>query len=180
MPGFLCRAKGNLQFQRIYSNKVNKENGVLLDQIGKFTGFYVSKKYPEKLRLIKFYDEETDNELEFLSNNFKLSSEEIAQLYKYRWKVELFFKWIKQHLKIKSFWGTSMNAVKIQVYSAIITYCLVALVRNKLKVDRSTYEILQILSISLFDKTPINELLTNQNYKDVKELYDKQLKISWY
>jgi hypothetical protein len=94
--------------------------------------------------------------------------------------VELFFKWIKQHLKIKSFWGTSMNAVKIQVYSAIITYCLVALVRNKLKVDRSTYEILQILSISLFDKTPINELLTNQNYKDVKELYDKQLKISWY
>ena len=138
------------------------------------------KKYPEKLRLIKFYDEETDNELEFLSNNFKLSSEEIAQLYKCRWKVELFFKWIKQHLKIKSFWGTSMNAVKIQVYSAIITYCLVALVRNKLKVDRSTYEILQILSISLLDKTPINELLTNQNYKDVKELYDKQLKISWY
>jgi hypothetical protein len=177
---FVCRAKGNLQFQRIYSNKVNKENGVLLDQIGKLTGFYVSKKYPEKLRLIKFYDEETDNELEFLSNNFKLSSEEITQLYKYRWKVELFFKWIKQHLKIKSFWGTSMNAVKIQVYSAIITYCLVALVRNKLKVDRSTYEILQILSISLFDKTPINELLTNQNYKDVKELYDKQLKISWY
>lgn len=177
---FVCRAKDNLQFQRIYSNKVNKENGVLLDQIGKLTGFYVSKKYPEKLRLIKFYDEETDNELEFLSNNFKLSSEEIAQLYKYRWKVELFFKWIKQHLKIKSFWGTSMNAVKIQVYSAIITYCLVALVRNKLKVDHSTYEILQILSISLFDKTPINELLTNQNYKDVKELYDKQLKISWY
>ena len=177
---FVCRAKDNLQFQRIYSKKVNKENGVLLDQIGKLTGFYVSKKYPEKLRLIKFYDEETDNELEFLSNNFKLSSKEIAQLYKYRWKVELFFKWIKQHLKIKSFWGTSMNAVKIQVYSAIITYCLVALVRNKLKVDRSTYEILQILSISLFDKTPINELLTNQNYKDVKELYDKQLKISWY
>jgi len=140
----------------------------------------VSEKYPKKLRLIKFYDEETDNELEFLSNNFKLSSEEIAQLYKYRWKVDLFFKWIKQHLKIKSFWGTSMNAVKIQVYSAIITYCLVALVRNKLKVARSTYEILQILSISLFDKTPINELLTNQNYKDVKELYDKQLKISWY
>ena len=177
---FVCRAKDNLQFQRIYSKKVNKENGVLLDQIGKLTGFYVSKKYPEKLRLIKFYDEETDNELEFLSNNFKLSSEEIAQLYKYRWKVELFFKWIKQHLKIKSFWGTSMNAVKIQVHSAIITYCLVALVRNKLKVDRSTYEILQILSISLFDKTPLNELLTNQNYKDVKELYDKQLKISWY
>jgi hypothetical protein len=176
---FVVRAKDNLQFRRIYSNKVNKDNGVLLDQIGKLTGFYVSKDYPEKLRRIKFYDEETDNDLEFLSNNFDITAEEIAQLYKYRWKVELFFKWIKQHLKVKSFWGTSLNAVKIQVYSAIITYCLVALVRNKLKVDRSTYEILQILSISLFDKTPLNELLTNQNYKDVKELYCNQLKINW-
>jgi len=177
---FVVRAKDNLKFRRMYSNKVNKDNGVLLDQIGKLTGFYVSRKYPEKLRLIKFYDEETDNDLEFLSNNFDLTAEEIAQLYKYRWKVELFFKWIKQHLKVKSFWGTSLNAVKIQVYSAIIAYCLVALVRNKLKVDRSTYEILQILSISLLDKTPLNELLTNQNYQDVKELYSKQLKISWY
>lgn len=177
---FVIRAKDNLKFRRIYSKKVNKNNGVLLDQIGKLTGFYVSRKYPEKLRHIKFYDEETDNDLDFISNNFDLASEEIAQLYKYRWKVELFFKWIKQHLKVKSFWGTSLNAVKIQVYSAIIAYCLVALVRNKLKVDRSTYEILQILSISLLDKTPLNELLTNQNYKDVKELYDKQLKISWY
>ncbi len=177
---FVVRAKDNLQFRRMYSNKVNKDNGVLLDQIGKLTGFYVSKDYPEKLRYIKFYDEETDNDLEFLSNSFDISAEEIAQLYKYRWKVELFFKWIKQHLKVKSFWGTTLNAVKIQVYSAIIAYCLVALVRNKLKVDRSTYEILQILSISLLDKTPLNELLTNQNYKDVKELYDKQLKISWY
>ena len=177
---FVIRAKDNLQFRRMYSNKVNKDNGVLLDQIGKLTGFYVSKDYPEKLRRIKFYDEETDNDLEFLSNSFDITAEEIAQLYKYRWKVELFFKWIKQHLKVKSFWGTSLNAVKIQVYSAIIAYCLVALVRNKLKVDRSTYEILQILSISLLDKTPLNELLTNQNYKDVKELYGKQLKISWY
>ena len=176
---FVVRAKDNLQFRRIYSNKVNKDNGVLLDQIGKLTGFYISKDYPEKLRRIKYYDEETDNDLEFLSNSFDITAEEIAQLYKYRWKVELFFKWIKQHLKVKSFWGTSLNAVKIQVYSAIIAYCLVALVRNKLKVDRSTYEILQILSISLLDKTPLNELLTNQNYKDVKEPYCKQLKISW-
>jgi hypothetical protein len=176
---FVVRAKDNLQFRRMYSNKVNKDSGVRLDQTGRLTGFYVSKKYPEKLRRIRFYDEETDNDLEFLSNNLELTAEEIAQLYKYRWKVELFFKWIKQHLKIKSFWGTSLNAVKIQVYSAIIAYCLVALVRNKLKVDRSIYEILQILSISLLDKTPLNELLTNQNYKDVKELYDKQLKISW-
>jgi hypothetical protein len=177
---FVVRAKDNLQFRRMYSNKVNKDNGVLLDQIGKLSGYLVSKRYPEKLRRIKFYDEETDNDLEFLSNSFGITAKEIAQLYKYRWKVELFFKWIKQHLKVKSFWGTSLNAVKIQVYSAIIAYCLVALVRNKLKVDRSTYEILQILSISLLDKTPLNELLTNQNYKDVKELYGKQLKISWY
>ena len=113
----------------------------MLDQIGKLTGHQVSKRYPEKLRRIKFYDEETDNDLEFLSNSFDITAEEIAQLYKYRWKVELFFKWIKQHLKVKSFWGTSLNAVKIQVYSAIIAYCLVALVSNKLKVDRSTYEL---------------------------------------
>jgi len=177
---FVIRAKDNLQFRRMYSNKVNKDNGVMLDQIGKLTGYQVSKRYPEKLRRIRFYDEETGNDLEFLSNSFDITAEEIAQLYKYRWKVELFFKWIKQHLKVKSFWGTSLNAVKIQVYSAIIAYCLVALVRNKLKVDRSTYEILQILSISLLDKTPLNELLTNQNYKDVKELYCKQLKISWF
>ncbi len=176
---FVARAKDNIKFRRMYSNKVCKENGVLLDQIGKLKGFYVSKKYPEKLRYIKFFDEETNNELEFLSNNFDLTSEEIAKLYKYRLKVELFLKWIKQHLKIKSFWGTSLNAVKIQIYSAIIAYCLVALVRNKLKIDRSTYEILQILSISLLDKTPIKELLTNQNYKDVKELYGNQLKINW-
>ena len=176
---FVIRAKKDLQFKRMYSRKVNKDTGVLLDQTGKLTGFYQVKGYSEKLRRIKFYDEETENHLTFLSNNLELTAEEIAQLYKYRWKVELFFKWIKQHLKVKSFWGTSLNAVKIQVYSAIIAYCLVALVRNKLKVDRSTYEILQILSISLLDKTPLNELFTNQNYQDAKELYNNQLKISW-
>ena len=126
---------------------------------------------------IKFYDEETDNHLMFLSNNFDLTAEEIAQLYKYRWKVELFFKWIKQHLKVKSFWGTSLNAVKIQVYSAIIAYCLVALVRNKLKVDRSTYEILQILSINIFDKEPINQLFEKPNLQYIKEQNYNQLKM---
>lgn len=176
---FVVRAKKNLQYRRMYSRKVNKDNGVLLDQTGKLTGFYTSKEYQEKLRRIKFYDEETDNHLMILSNNFDLTAEQIAQLYKYRWKVELFFKWIKQHLKIKSFWGTTLNAVKIQVYSAIIAFCLVALIRNKMKVERSTYEILQILSISLLDKIPVNELLVNQNYQNVKEPYNKQLKISW-
>jgi hypothetical protein len=177
---FVTRAKDNLKFKRQYSKKVSKENGVLYDQIGVLTGFYARQNYPEKLRLIKYFDDETNNEFIFLTNNFSLSAEEIAQLYKHRWKVELFFKWIKQHLKIQAFWGTTYNAVKIQVYSAIITYCLVSLVRSKLKLtNRTTYEILQILSISLLDKTPLNELLTNQRYKDVKEPYCNQLKISW-
>lgn len=176
---FVTRARKNLQFQRMYSTQVNRDNGVLVDQIGRLTWFYSKKSFPEKLRRIKFHDQEADKQLIFITNNLSLKAEDIAQLYKYRWKVELFFKWIKQHLKIKSFWGTTLNAVKIQVYSAIIAYCLVALVRNKLKINRSTYEILQILSISLLDKTPLNELFTNQNYQNVKELYNKQLKISW-
>jgi IS4 transposase len=177
---FVTRAKDNLKFKRQYSQKVRKETGVQYDQIGVLTGFYARQNYPGKLRLIKYFDDETKNEFVFLSNNFSLSAEEISQLYKQRWKVELFFKWIKQHLKIKAFWGTTYNAVRIQVYSAIITYCLVSLVRSKLKLtNRTTYEILQILSISLLDKTSINELLKNQRYKDVKEPYCNQLKISW-
>ena len=176
---FVTRTKSNFRFKRIYSNRINKESGVLSDQIGKLEGYYSLKDYPEKLRKIKYYDKETDKTLIFLTNNIVLKADEIALLYKYRWKVELFFKWIKQHLKIKSFWGITLNAVKIQIYSAIIVYCLVAIIANKLKTDRSTYEILQILSISLMDKTPIKELLTNQDYKDVKELKCMQLKINY-
>jgi hypothetical protein len=110
----------------------------------------------------------------------ELTSTEIAYLYKKRWEIELFFKWMKQHLKIKSFWGTTLNAVKIQMYCAIIAYCLVAIIGNKLKVDRSIYEILQILSISLLDKTPVREVLTKYDYKNVKELNNKQLIISGF
>ena len=176
---FVTRTKTNFRFRRMYSNKINKKSGVLSDQVGKLEGYYSLKDYPEKLRRIKYHDEETEKTLVFLTNNFNLKAKEIALLYKYRWKVELFFKWIKQHLKIKSFWGVTPNAVKIQIYSAIIVYCLVAIISNKLKVDRSTYEILQILSISLLDKTPLKELLTNQDYKDVKELNCMQLKINY-
>ncbi|MFZ0472012.1 MAG: IS4 family transposase [Bacteroidales bacterium] len=176
---FVTRTKTNLRFKRMYSGKVEKKSGVLSDQIGILEGFYASKDYPEKLRRIKYYDEENKRTFIFLTNNLELKAEEIALLYKYRWKVELFFKWIKQHLKIKSFWGTTPNAVKIQIYSAIIVYCLVAIVSHKLKIDRSSYEILQILNISLLDKTPIKELLTNQDYKDVKELDCIQLKINY-
>lgn len=177
---FVTRAKSNTQFKRMYSHKADKKAGVLSDQTGKLVTYYPLKEYPEKLRRIKYYDKETDKTLVFLTNNFDLDATEIALLYKYRWKIELFFKWVKQHLKIKSFWGISPNAVKIQIYSAIIAYCLVAIIGYKLKVDRSTYEILQILSISLLDKTPIKELLTNHDYKDVKELNYIQLKINYF
>jgi hypothetical protein len=174
---FVVRAKTNLCFKRLYSLKSNKEAGVKSDQIGKLTGFYVSKDYPEKLRRVKFYDKESDRTFVFLSNNFELSAEEIAFLYKNRWQIELFFKWIKQHLKIKAFWGITENAVRIQVYSAIISYCLVAIVGSSLKIERSTYEILQVLGISLLDKTPVNELFKNVNYQDVKEPFYNQLSL---
>jgi IS4 transposase len=120
----------------MYSRKHDKSSGVKRDQIGKLTGFYVSKEYPDKLRKVKFYDQETDRTFIFLTNNFELPAEQIAFLYKNRWQVELFFKWIKQHLKIKAFWGTSENAVRIQVYSAIIAYCSVAIVGTELKIER--------------------------------------------
>jgi hypothetical protein len=177
---FIIRAKSNLKFERMYSNRVDKTTGVQCDQIGKLTGFYVSKQYPKKLRKIKFYDKENKRTFIFLCNNMKLTSEQIALLYKNRWQIELFFKWIKQHLKIKSFWGTSENAVRIQIYTAIIAYCLVAIVGQDLKIDRSTYEILQVLGISLLDKTPVKELFTNIDYKDVKELYYNQLSLSLF
>jgi transposase len=177
---FVIRAKSNLQFRRMYSNKVDKSTGVLSDQIGKLKGFYVSKLYPEKLRRVKFYDTETMRTFVFLTNNMDLKATQIALLYKKRWEIELFFKWIKQHLKIKSFWGTSENAVRIQIYTAIITYCLVTIVGSDLKINRSTYEILQVLGISLLDKTPVNELLINTDYKDVKELNSNQLSFSFF
>lgn len=175
---FVIRAKSNLRFNRMYSKKVNKTTGVQCDQVGKLSGFYVSKQYPDKLRRVKFYDQETKRTFVFLTNNFDLSAVHIALLYKNRWQVELFFKWIKQHLKIKCFWGTSENAVRIQIYTAIIAYCLVAIVGYDLKIDRSTYEILQVLGISLLDKTPVNELFTNIDYKDVNELDYNQLLFS--
>ena len=153
---FVVRGKSNLKFKRMYSRKIDKTTGVKYDQIGKLTGFYVSKEYPEKLRRVKFYDDETKRTFVFLTNNFDLTAEQVALLYKNRWQIELFFKWIKQHLKIKSFWGTTENAVRIQIFSALIAYCLVAIVGTELKIGRSTYEILQVLGISLLDKTPVS------------------------
>ena len=177
---FVTRAKTNMRFKRIYSRHVDKASGVQYDQIGGLETYLSRKEYPEKLRRIKYYDEENKKVLVFLTNNTKLEAKDIAMLYKKRWEVELFFKWMKQHLKIKSFWGITLNAVKIQIYCAIIAYCLVAIIGNKLKVDRSIYEILQILSISLLDKTPIREILTKCDYNNVKEPKIKQLKISGF
>ena len=174
---FVIRAKNNLQFKRQYSEVVNKKTGVRCDQIGELKGFYSSKGYPGKIRRIKFHDAEQNRNFVFLTNNLHLSAEEIAALYKHRWKIELFFKWIKQHLKIKSFWGTTENAVKIQVYTAVITYTLVAIIRQKIKTNYTTYDVLQILGSSLLDKTPINQLLKKPSEQDVKELLYNQLKI---
>jgi len=177
---FVTRAKDNIRFKRIYSHPVDKSIGVLVDQLGKLEGYYSQKHYPGKLRRIKYYDQEHQKELIFLTNNTVLEAKEIAMLYKKRWEVEIFFKWMKQHLRIKSFWGTTMNAVKIQIYCAIIAYCLVAIIGNTLKVGRPIYEILQILSISLLDKSSVREILTKCDYKDVKELLNNQLKISGF
>mgnify|MGYP000615822627 CR=1 FL=1 len=177
---FVIRAKSNLKFRRMYLAKTDRSLGVLCDQIGKLTGFYTIKSYPQKLRRVKFHDRETDRTFVFLTNNMEATALEIALLYKNRWQIELFFKWIKQHLKIKSFWGTSENAVRIQIYTAIITYCLVAIVAEKLKLNRTTYEILQVLGISLLDKTPVNKLFTNRYYNNVNEHDYKQLKISLF
>lgn len=177
---FVIRAKSNTKFKRMYSNKVDKLTGVRCDQIGKLSGFYTSKDYPVKLRRVKYYDNESNRTFVFLTNNLKVSADNVALLYKNRWQVELFFKWIKQHLKIKSFWGTSENAVRIQIYCAISAYCLVSIVADKLKLERSTYEILQVLGISLLDKTPINELFINIDYNNVKELDYNQLSLSLF
>lgn len=177
---FVVRAKSNLKFNRMYSKKVDKSTGVKTDQIGKLSGFYTSKDYPDKIRRIKFYDTENDRTFVFLTNNFGLTALQVAMLYKQRWQVELFFKWIKQHLKVKSFWGTTENAVRIQINVAIITYCLVAILKNEHKIEQSTYEIIQILGMSLLDKTPVTELFTISNYNDVNERDSNQLKINLF
>ena len=174
---FVTRSKINFKFKRIYSKKCDKSAGILCDQIIKLTGFYASKDFPEKLRRIKFYDQETDQTFEFITNNSVISATQIALLYKYRWRVELFFKWIKQHLKILTFWGTSENAVKTQIYIAIITYTLISIIKAQLKSDYTCYEILQILSISLLNKTTLNELVNKPSLQNFKEPNCNQLKM---
>lgn len=174
---FVTRAKTNMKCRRIYSAKVDKATGVLYDQTVLLVNFYALKQYPEKLRRIKYVDTETQQKLIFLTNNFELPALQIALLYKYRWKIELFFKWIKQHLKVKSFWGYSENAVKVQVYVAIITFVAIALVKQQLKTTLTQYQILQIVSLTLLNKTPLNQLFQDALIQYFKEPEHNQLKM---
>ena len=168
---FVIRAKNNVKY-RVLSWKRRMPSGVLSDSIIEFTVYKSSKVYPEKLRRVVYRDEETGVIYTYLTNDLESSALVIANLYKNRWSVELFFKWIKQHLKIKKFWGTSENAVRIQIYCAITTYCLVAIMQHDMKLERSVYEVLQILGISLTDKTPLCDLFDKKNINDVNVLYD--------
>lgn len=174
---FVTRAKDNLQFKRISSRVADKSVGIICDQTIKLIGTGSKNRYAANLRRIKFYDCETNKTFVFLTNNFKLSAITVANLYKSRWGIETFFKWIKQYLKIQTFWGHSENAVKTQIWIAIATYAIVAITKKKLKLSHSLYEILQLVSLSPFDKTPIINLFSNKKYQDVKEQIYKQLKL---
>jgi hypothetical protein len=172
---FITRAKSNTQCRRLYSRPVDKTTGLRCDQTVVLTGIQSVKDYPEQLRLIKFFDSETKKFFTFLTNNFEIDALTVAQLYKCRWKIELFFRWIKQHLRIKVFLGTSQNAVKTQVWIAISIYVLVAIIKKRLNLKPSLYTILQILSVTIFDKTPMLQALTetkidNQNAENSNQL----------
>jgi hypothetical protein len=162
---FVILAKSNLKFRRLYSRPVDKTTGLRCDQTIVLTGFYQKKDYPEKLRRIRYYDEESKKTLTFLTNNFTLPALTIAKLYKYRWQIELFFKWIKQNLRIKAFYGRSENAVKTQIWIAISVYILIAIVKKRLNLEIKLYTFLQILSVTIFEKVSILQLLTDDDYK---------------
>ncbi|WP_319521105.1 IS4 family transposase [uncultured Desulfosarcina sp.] len=174
---FVTRTKTNTKLRRIYSHKVDKTTCVRCDQTVALTGFYSKKDYPEKLRRVKFFDAEKGRSFVFLTNQFMLPAHTIAELYRYRWRVEIFFKWIKQHLRIKSFYGTSQNAVKTQIWIAISTYVLVAIMKKRLRIDLPLYTILQILSITLFEKMPILQAFTADDYRNKITSGHMQLKL---
>lgn len=178
---FVTRAKHNTQLRRLYSSSVSeteKKQGMRCDQTVVFTGQKSNKDYPEKLRRIKYYDAENNHYYVFLTNNFILPAFTIANLYKSRWQVELFFKWIKQHLKVQSFWGYSENAVKTQIWIAMASYALIAILRKNLKLPQTMNEILQILSISLFDKTSLVQLFSTSECTYHGDDWEKQLTIA--
>lgn len=165
---FVVRAKTNIKC-KIVKWKRRLPKNVLSDCEIELSGFYSQKAYPERIRMVRYWDEDDRREFVYLTNAKHITSLQVAELYKNRWQVELFFKWLKQHLRIKKFWGTTENAVKIQVYTAIVTYCLVAIMQHDMQLDRSTYEVLQILGISLTGKTPLRDLFCKTKFNNVKE-----------
>jgi hypothetical protein len=172
---FVTRAKENLAYRRIYSNKIDKNENILFDQTIKLTGPLSSKYYKDKLRRVKYYDKENDRRFTFLTNNHSLPAITIAKLYKERWKIELFFKWIKQHLRIKSFYGLSENAIKIQIWSAISMYVITIAIKKSLKLQEEIYTILQILSVNSFNKVLLKELFKNSIITNSTDDKTKQL-----
>jgi len=172
---FVTRAKRGFDFKRRYSHPVDKTTGLRCDQTIVLTGFYPAKNYPEALRRIRYYDVETNAKLIFLTNSLDLPALTVAQLYKARWRIELFFKWIKQHLRIKAFYGTSENAVKTQIWIAVSVYVLVAIIKKELGLDQSLYTILQVLSITLFEQTPLLSAFSQTDYKTQIGDSDNQL-----
>jgi len=175
---FIVRAKDSLSFQKISSHSVDKITGLRCDQIITLKHFYSQKHYPEKLRRVKYYDTISNTYYVYLTNNFKIPAKTVADLYKHRWQIELFFKWIKQHLKIQVFWGYSFNAVKTQICIAISTYLLVAIIKKQLKIKRDLYEILQILQVSQFEKIAIQSLISNVKLQSLENNEQKQLKLA--
>ena len=175
---FVVRAKKNLKYKAVKWKRRLPKN-VLSDSTIELTGHYPHKYYPEQFRLVRYWDGEQKREFIFITNAMDISALQVAELYRNRWKVELFFKWIKQHLKIKKFWGTTENAVRIQIYSAICAYCLVAIIQHDMHLSRSTYEVLQILSISLTDKTHLRDLLESTNVQYDKDRCDLDGQLSF-
>ena len=174
---FVTRAKSNLKALRRYSNPVDRTTGLICDQTIVLTGFYSRQDFDTPLRRIKFKDPKTGKRLVFLTNNFVLPAITIAELYRCRWQVELFFKWIKQHLRIKVFFGTSENAVKTQIWIAVSVYVLVAIVRKRLNLSASLYQMLQILSLTMFERLPLDQLLGNIMTDDFQSIFDNQLNL---
>ena len=174
---FLIRAKSNTLYKRRYSHKADTSGGVICDQTIVLTGLKTSIDYPQALRRVKFHDTVTGKTFNFLTNNFTISAQTVADLYKQRWQVELFFKWIKQHLRIKSFYGTSENAVKLQIWIAVSVYVLIAIIKKRLGIKENLYTILQVLSITVFEKTPLVQAVTGSAYKNEKAPSVIQLKL---
>jgi hypothetical protein len=174
---FLIRAKSNTLYKRRYSNKADTSGGVICDQTIMLTGLKTSVDYPQALRRVKYHDTATGKTFNFLTNNFTISAQTVADLYKQRWQVELFFKWIKQHLRIKSFYGTSENAVKSQIWIAVAVYVLIAIIKKQLGIKENLYTILQVLSITVFEKTPLVQAVTGSAYRNDKMPNAIQLKL---